>query len=250
MPYRSHPDRLLARFWAKVEKSDGCWLWRGARTGKGYGNVKRNGRWYGAHKYAYELEHGPVPDGMELCHHCDTPACVRPSHLFVGTHIDNVRDMMAKGRHSHGERTPAAKLSEADVLDIRRLYATREMRSGEIAARYGVHYQHVWMIVTGRLWAHLPTAERRPGRPRGGAAAPLAPDAATAIAALTPERLAVLETRDAAVLSRYFGIGRARRQPLNEIAAVLDMSRANVSRRKDAALRRIDLRHLTNGRAA
>jgi hypothetical protein len=95
---------LSVRFWAKVEKTDGCWLWRGARHHTGYGVIGVDRRQRRAHRVAYEMAHGPIPAGAVVCHSCDTPPCVNPSHLFVGTVADNNRDMMAKGRARLGWR--------------------------------------------------------------------------------------------------------------------------------------------------
>lgn len=98
-------------FWDQVEKLEGedsCWEWRGRRRGRGYGYLPKpleGGTETAAHRAAWELEIGPIPDGLFVCHHCDNPPCVRPTHLFLGTNADNMRDMVAKGRHL--ERTQA-----------------------------------------------------------------------------------------------------------------------------------------------
>ncbi len=87
------------RFWAKVGKTEGCWLWKGRRTESGYGHFGiRSGKMCRAHRFSFELAYGPIPSGMYICHHCDNPPCVRPDHLFVGTNSDNAKDAIAKGR--------------------------------------------------------------------------------------------------------------------------------------------------------
>lgn len=87
------------RFWSKVNVSGDCWLWQGPRTTNGYGNLRwGNADHMAAHRYSYALHHGPIADGLFVCHRCDTPTCVRPEHLFLGTHRDNMRDCAAKGR--------------------------------------------------------------------------------------------------------------------------------------------------------
>ena len=89
------------RFWRKVKHGSGCWEWQGAKVRGGYGffwDGKRNGV---AHRYSYELAYGPIPSGKIVCHHCDNPPCVRPDHLFCGTHSDNENDKYAKGRENN-----------------------------------------------------------------------------------------------------------------------------------------------------
>lgn len=86
------------RFWAKVEKTDDCWLWRGSVGSNGYGQLRVGARMVTASRLAWELTNGPIPDGLWVLHRCDTPLCVRPEHLFLGTHLDNMHDMRHKGR--------------------------------------------------------------------------------------------------------------------------------------------------------
>lgn len=94
---------VMERFWSKVRIGDGCWEWQATRLPRGYGQFQfklDGGKWrhHGAHRVAWMLERGPIPPGVQVCHRCDNPRCVRPSHLFLGTAADNVRDMDRKGR--------------------------------------------------------------------------------------------------------------------------------------------------------
>lgn len=93
-----------ADFWARVRKTDGCWLWIGATDIDGYGRMSWNGKTTRAHVISYQLHHGAIGD-LFVCHHCDTPACVHPNHLFLGTNRDNLRDRDTKGRHAESRKT-------------------------------------------------------------------------------------------------------------------------------------------------
>ena len=97
----------MTRFWSKVQKTDGCWLWTGSRNRTwAYGRFRSGPgrRSVLAHRFAWELVHGPIPGGLFVCHHCDNPSCVNPEHLFLGTHTDNMRDMVNKGRDVNRNR--------------------------------------------------------------------------------------------------------------------------------------------------
>lgn len=152
------------RFEEKVDRSagpDGCHLWTACLNEAGYGRFNPGGRVQPvkAHRWAYIQAHGPIPDGLEVCHSCDTPACVNVRHLWLGTHRQNMQDMAAKGRAStlvmRGADCGAAKLTDADVLEIRRLWAERAANQHQIAAKFGVTNTNVSMIVRGQTWRHL-----------------------------------------------------------------------------------------------
>jgi hypothetical protein len=126
----------LQRFQSFVspEPNSGCWLWAGCCNVDGYGRFRRTGqrKTAQAHRFAYEVQHGPIPAGEEVMHRCDMPACVNPDHLVAGPHAENIRDMHAKGRA--GKSGPPRLLSMESILDIR----TKRMRLREFAALYGV----------------------------------------------------------------------------------------------------------------
>jgi len=103
-------QRVEDRFWAKVQKTDSCWLWTAAVTESGYGRYKvRSYTHVLAHRWVWENVYGSIPDGLFVCHHCDVPSCVRPSHLFVGTQAANMRDAAVKGRVRGWWSTPGAE---------------------------------------------------------------------------------------------------------------------------------------------
>jgi hypothetical protein len=98
------PTPVSERFWSKVDKSGDCWTWTASHRADGYGLVSVNGRFERAHRVALALTGIDVPEKMEVCHRCDNPSCVRPDHLFIGTHAENMRDMMSKDRFSWPQR--------------------------------------------------------------------------------------------------------------------------------------------------
>jgi hypothetical protein len=162
-------DESIARFWAKVDRSGDCWTWKGA-TWQGYGRLGINGRSMKAHRVSWEIANGPIPTGVEVCHRCDNPSCVRPDHLFLGTHAENIADMVSKGRVATGARSsarlhperrprgefhPFHRLTAADVLAIRTRYAWGGITQAALASEYGVSEEHVRQIILRRKWAHL-----------------------------------------------------------------------------------------------
>lgn len=148
---------MFAGRWT-VDATTGCWLWTGPTNPRGYGMTaalaKGKRRSSSAHRASYEIHRGPIPAGMHVLHRCDVRLCVNPGHLFLGTNADNVADRQAKGRQSKGERQGFAKLTEADVLAIRRL--GRSVSQRKIAAQFGVDSTVVSRILRRHTWKHLP----------------------------------------------------------------------------------------------
>ena len=163
--------KVAARFWAKVRKTDDCWEWTGATTSDGYGNLRVGARAVGAHRIAYELQVGPIPSGKSVLHQCDNPPCQRGTHLFIGSQMENVADMIAKGRENraigdrngsrlHPESRPAlrgekcghAKLTWALAREIRSRYALGGISHARLAREYGVVAGTIQQLVGGHTW--------------------------------------------------------------------------------------------------
>jgi hypothetical protein len=136
-----------------------CWEWQGAKDPKGYGFVKRDKRNLKAHRYAYELANGPIPDGLMVCHTCDNPSCCNPSHLWLGTNRDNILDAVRKGRHRSnvpsGERHPLSKLTDEHVREIRAAYGTQAYSHTAFAKRFGVDPSTIGRVARGAQWKHV-----------------------------------------------------------------------------------------------
>lgn len=157
---------LTERIMSRIEHDTvgGCWLWTGAMVNAtGYGTIGFAGRSHGAHRASYMAFVGEIPPGLLVCHKCDTPACVNPAHLFLGTVTDNARDMVAKGRKPimAGSRHPGAILVEANIPVIRRLIADG-LGNKEIGVRFGVTADVVNAIRAGRSWKCVPIAHFDP----------------------------------------------------------------------------------------
>lgn len=147
-------------FWSCVEKlpcEPGCWLWTRAvrkdRPLDRYGSFRFQGKNRSPHRISWTLANGPIPVGMLVCHHCDTPECVNPAHLFLGTHADNSADRHRKGRTrlALGEQVGSSKLTNQQVLEIKA--STEGTKS--TARRYGVSESTIYCIRTNRQWSWL-----------------------------------------------------------------------------------------------
>lgn len=147
-------EHLLSK--STINKETGCIEWTRA-TSSGYGVLRHKGAAVRTHRISYELNKGPIPDGLFVLHHCDNKLCITPDHLFLGTQKDNMRDMSAKGRgnHARGERAGRSKLTEAEVLRIRKTYTGKYGERLAMAEKYNVSGGSIWSVVTGRTWTHI-----------------------------------------------------------------------------------------------
>lgn len=134
---------LEEKFWDRVniKSEDECWEWKGAKSHNGYGLFSiRHATVIRANRMSWIIKNGFIPNGMFVCHKCDNPPCVNPSHLFLGTHSDNMQDMISKGRRGDltGENHGRHKLTRNQVEEIRNLYSTGKYSQEKIASMYGV----------------------------------------------------------------------------------------------------------------
>ena len=156
-------QNFFERHWDKIDFAgpDRCWLWTASTTIKGYGLVWAGGKYRRAHREAYEAVNGPIPDGLVVRHKCDTPACVSPDHLELGTNADNTRDMMERGRNRCGRLKGSAhamsKLAEIDIRRIRAAYVFRHPEFGctALGRKHGVSRTTIGKIVSCKLWRHI-----------------------------------------------------------------------------------------------
>lgn len=142
---------LEQRLLAGVEydtNGQGCWLWSGSIGWEGYGRLGYEGREYKAHRLAYEAWVGPIPAGLLVCHHCDMRCCIRPDHLFAGTHADNTADMVRKDRHG------MAVLQIADIPVVRARLAAGETQAS-VARAYGVKHSVISLLARGERWRSI-----------------------------------------------------------------------------------------------
>ena len=138
----------------------GCWIWLGHRDKRGYGRMYLNRRQGFAHRYIYQHFKGGLRDDQLLRHTCDNPPCVNPDHLIPGTDADNARDMVERGRSARGTKHRAAKLTESQVMEMRRTYAAGEASQADLARQYGLTPTPVSQLLRGITWKHLPLIER------------------------------------------------------------------------------------------
>lgn len=157
-PKRPIKERLLSKI--TVDDSTGCWNWNKGKDKNGYGQIAYpEAGEYRAHRVSYLVFVGKIPAGSFVCHRCDNPSCINPSHLWLGTNDDNMADMVEKRRSARRESNPASKLKEADVSEIKRLIA-KGGSNRAIAADFGVTHRIVSLIRRGLLWSDAQPEER------------------------------------------------------------------------------------------
>lgn len=150
-------EKDIARFWSKVDvgNPDECWEWQGYKFKKGYGGIQLKSGNTAAHRVSWIIQNGDIENGMCVCHKCDNPSCVNPSHLFLGTFADNNKDRALKGRSADvsGENNPSARLSELDVIKIKELRKNSSQRN--VAKLFGVGKTTIARIDHGLTWRFL-----------------------------------------------------------------------------------------------
>jgi hypothetical protein len=136
-------------------RENGCWEWRGATGGNGYGSMRSKGKTITPHRAVYKLLHGEIPAGLHVCHRCDNRLCCNPDHLFLGTRSDNMQDCLTKGRFKTpfgaGERAGRAKLTNEQAKAIRNDPRPHRV----IAAEYGVDKSAIGHLKRGKTWAGI-----------------------------------------------------------------------------------------------
>lgn len=153
MPGRRFPH-VAIRIGVKVRFENDCWIYTAGdkEPRSGHMTIGYNGRTRLVHRVAWEITNGPIPDGLCVCHHCDTPRCVNPAHLFLGTQGDNTADRDAKGRQrsTRGVDHPNCRLTDEDVAAIRADYVPYKNSTFALAKKYGVHQATIWNITAGK----------------------------------------------------------------------------------------------------
>lgn len=142
------------RFWTYVDRSGECWIWKAYCTKKGYGifGFGGHGKTVRAHRFAYVVTYGSIPSGKKILHTCDNQPCVRPSHLFVGSQLENIIDREKKLRTARGSSLPNAKLRWDLIEGILERHRGRTATIKELAKEHDVSYNTMWRVIKGYGW--------------------------------------------------------------------------------------------------
>jgi hypothetical protein len=146
----------VERFNSSIEKTESCWIWKGKLDKGGYGSFWVNGKTMRAHRYSYELFKNVIDLNNVIMHTCDNPSCVNPEHLKEGTTLDNVNDKVDKKRHAIGSKIGTSKLSEEQVIEIKKLLSKEDRLSyNKIANIFNVHKSLIYLIHKNKSWKHI-----------------------------------------------------------------------------------------------
>jgi len=151
---------LEERFWEKVKigTENECWEWQSTTGHYGYGIFRLQKKYKYAHRLAWSFTNGKIPNELWVLYKCDNPPCVNPNHLFLGNAKDNAQDRTRKGRNSNqnGELGNNSRLTNEQILEIRKTYKETLTSQEELAAKYGISQSQISNIVLGKEWKHLP----------------------------------------------------------------------------------------------
>ena len=145
---------IAERLDSKSARSGDCIEFTGYRNADGYGELTYRGEFTLAHRASFERHHGPIPDGLIVCHTCDNPPCINPHHLYAGTHADNGGDKAGRHRSTRGTKNAAAKLADSDVSEIRRL-RNDGWTYARLATHFGVGKTTIGRVVRRDNWKHV-----------------------------------------------------------------------------------------------
>lgn len=163
-------ERIKEKLLSRVVEHSGklptpCWVWACGLFDDGYGGCAWNGKTWRAHRLAYTVFVGPIPNDLQVLHHCDERRCIRPEHTYAGTHQNNMDDMVERGGSLRGEANVGAILTELEAAEIKWLALEGHLTQTEIGDLYGVGFWVVSMIKLGRNWKHVEPKEPPPVSP-------------------------------------------------------------------------------------
>lgn len=149
--------KINQRFWDKVKKTKKCWIWKAGKFNTGYGSFRIRNHMLPAHRVSWLLVYGFIPKNQCVLHKCDVRECVNPNHLFLGTKVDNIRDMIHKGRDNKaiGEQNGFSKLNESQIKKIRKSYKNGNSSYAKLAKGFDISASTVGHIVNKQNWKHV-----------------------------------------------------------------------------------------------